>query len=189
VSQLQVEHLKTLATIGALAFANASAHSRAEALARTDPLTGIGNRRMLADRLGQLGRQRFAIIAIDVDGLKVVNDTHGHDAGDALLSGVATAMNKELRPPDVLVRTGGDEFVALLIDCDAEGAVQCTLRLQRAVRQVAFSWGAASVSIGSAAGGPGASSIDVATRADQSLYIAKQSAYAERAAAAAALTT
>jgi diguanylate cyclase (GGDEF)-like protein len=187
VSQLQVEHLQTLATIGALAFANASAHSRAEALARTDPLTGIGNRRALADRLAQLGRRRFAIIAIDVDGLKVVNDTYGHDAGDALLSGLATAMTRELRPSDVLVRTGGDEFVALRIDCDAEGAAQFCVRLQRAVGQLVFSWGAPSVSMGSASGAPGDSPTDVATRADQALYAARQAVRTERAAAAAAL--
>jgi diguanylate cyclase (GGDEF)-like protein/PAS domain S-box-containing protein len=180
VSQLQVEHLKSLATIGALAFANASAHMRAEALARTDPLTGIGNRRVLADRLSQLGRERFAIVAIDVDGLKAVNDGHGHAAGDALLSGLATAMVQELRPSDVLVRTGGDEFVAVLIDCDAEGAVRFASRLQRAVRQVAFTWGVPSISIGTAAGAPGDSPTDVAASADHALYVAKEAAHARR---------
>ena len=68
-------------------------------------------------------------------------DLHGHAAGDALLSGLATAMVQELRPSDVLVRTGGDEFVAVLIDCDAQGAVRFGSRLQRAVLQVAFTWG------------------------------------------------
>jgi diguanylate cyclase (GGDEF)-like protein len=186
VNQLQVEHLKSLATIGALAFANASAHMRAEALARTDPLTGIGNRRVLADRLSQLGRERFAIVAIDVDGLKAVNDVHGHAAGDALLSGLATAMVQELRPSDVLVRTGGDEFVALLMNCDAQGAVRFGSRLQRAVLQVAFTWGVPSISIGSAAGAPGDSPTDVASSADHALYVAKEAAHARRDLAASA---
>lgn len=186
VNQLQVEHLKSLATIGALAFANASAHMRAEALARTDPLTGIGNRRVLAERLSQLGRERFAIVAIDVDGLKAVNDVHGHAAGDALLSGLATAMVQELRPSDVLVRTGGDEFVALLMDCGAQGAIRFGSRLQRAVPQVACTWGVPTISIGTAAGAPGDSPTDVASSADHALYVAKEAAHARRDLAASA---
>jgi diguanylate cyclase (GGDEF)-like protein len=181
ISDGQVQHLRTLATIGALAFSNADAHKRAESLARTDPLTGLGNRRALADRFAQLGRQRFAVVAIDVDNLKMVNDTHGHDAGDLLLAGVAQAMAKELRPADILVRTGGDEFVALLVDCDAHGATQLGRRLTSAVERVGFPWGTASVSLGTAAAPAGGDPIAVASAADQALYGAKHVTRSRRA--------
>jgi diguanylate cyclase (GGDEF)-like protein len=170
----QLERLKTLAAVGELALSNAEAHELLAGLVRTDPLTGVGNRRALDDRLANMPRTRFALVAIDVDDLKKVNDAHGHASGDDLLVKVAAALGAELRPADVLARTGGDEFVALLVDCDANGAVELGKRLQLATAQLRFAWGTASISVGSAAGAAGDAPQAVAEAADLALYAAKR---------------
>jgi diguanylate cyclase (GGDEF)-like protein/PAS domain S-box-containing protein len=189
VSERQLLRLKTLASMGELALSNAEAHEEVARLALTDPLTGLGNRRALADRLDHLPRSRYALLAIDVDDLKKVNDVHGHAAGDELLAKLARALAAELRPSDLLARMGGDEFVALLADCDAAGAVQFGRRLARTAERVRFAWGTPSISVGSAAGAVGESPEEVARAADQSLYAAKQAKKVRSASASAALAS
>ncbi len=174
IDAAQLQRLTTLVAMGELALNNAQAHARVAELARTDPLTGVGNRRALDERLAQVGRSTFALVAIDVDNLKRVNDTYGHPAGDKLIASVAVAMAAQLRPSDLLARIGGDEFMALLIDCDAAGATELGKRLQAAAALVPLPWGCAGVSVGSAAGAPGASPHDVFVAADVALYAAKQ---------------
>jgi diguanylate cyclase (GGDEF)-like protein len=180
IQSAQLERLKTLAAIGELALSNAEAHELVADMARTDPLTGVGNRRALEDQFRRMPRSRFALLAMDVDGLKKVNDAHGHDAGDILLSGLAAALAAELRPADLLARTGGDEFMAVLVDCDARGAIDLGGRLQRAAANVKFPWGAGSISVGSAAGVAGERPEAVAKAADLVLYEAKQVAGTRR---------
>ncbi len=92
----------------------------------TDPLTGLYNRRLL-DELGPLELARsvreglgLGIIAIDLDGLKAINDTFGHEAGDACLTRATTLLRRSFRRSDLLFRVGGDEFVAML-PCAAPG--------------------------------------------------------------------
>jgi diguanylate cyclase (GGDEF)-like protein len=184
----QLERLKTLAAVGELALSNAEAHELLAGLVRTDPLTGVGNRRALDDRLANMPRTRFALVAIDVDDLKKVNDAHGHISGDDLLIKVAAALGAELRPADVLARTGGDEFVALLVDCDAHGAVELGKRLQLATAQLRFAWGTASISVGSAAGAAGDAPQAVAQAADLALYAAKRDSKGRAVSPAAAVT-
>ena len=93
-----------------------------EHIAHFDALTGLPNRVLLADRLGQamLQAQRrdllLAVVFLDLDGFKGINDTYGHEAGDRVLMGVATRMKDALREGDTLARIGGDEFVAVLVD-------------------------------------------------------------------------
>ncbi len=93
---------------------------RLEQLAQFDMLTGLPNRRMLFDRLAQAvalaGRsgQRFALLFIDLDGFKRINDTHGHEAGDRVLKNVAARLSACLRISDTAGRIGGDEFIVLL---------------------------------------------------------------------------
>ncbi|MHB8508704.1 MAG: GGDEF domain-containing protein [Candidatus Dormibacteria bacterium] len=109
----------------------AGAHERAlslEALARTDHLTGIPNRRAVEERL-QMEWERarryqrpLSVIAIDVDRLKQTNDTHGHLAGDALLREVGERLNRRVRAGDYVGRVGGDEFVVVCPEADAEAA-------------------------------------------------------------------
>nr|WP_283254990.1 GGDEF domain-containing protein [Marivita sp. GX14005] len=85
----------------------------AESDAVTDELTGLGNRRALDNAMSRLGRSNtaYAMLHLDLDRFKQVNDTLGHDVGDALLKHAARVMRRVLRKEDVVARMGGDEFV------------------------------------------------------------------------------
>ena len=106
-----------------------------EHIAHFDVLTDLPNRVLLADRLrhGMAQAQRrgklLAVVYLDLDGFKRINDSHGHAAGDMLLMTLATRMNQALREGDTLSRIGGDEFVAVLIDL--EDASTCLPMLER----------------------------------------------------------
>lgn len=101
-----------------------SYQSQLEQIAHYDPLTNLPNRTLLSDRLAQtlLQSQRnktsVAIVFLDLDGFKAVNDTHGHGVGDKLLITMSSRMKETLREGDTLARFGGDEFVAVLADLD-----------------------------------------------------------------------
>lgn len=107
--------------------------------AHHDALTGLPNRlqfeeaarRALAQ--AERRRERFAILAIDLDGFKEVNDRHGHAAGDEVLKMVADRLRGAIRHYDVACRMGGDEFVLLLVDVDADLAAETARRLARAL--------------------------------------------------------
>jgi diguanylate cyclase (GGDEF)-like protein len=101
------------------------AHRREQALARHDPLTGLSNRRVLAEELeralarsGRLGTS-FAVLLIDLDRFKPINDIHGHSAGDVVLVEIATRLKDVVRKNDTLSRIGGDEFAII---CDLESS-------------------------------------------------------------------
>ncbi len=100
-----------------------------------DELTGLPNRGMLEDRMVlALNRQRrerkpIAVLYLDLDGFKRVNDTHGHDAGDYLLIAIAKRLTALVRPTDVVSRLGGDEFVILCEDMDENGATRLAKRI------------------------------------------------------------
>jgi diguanylate cyclase (GGDEF)-like protein len=111
----------------------------AQARAATDPLTGLGNRRLVEDALVRMAAQSrrtgdgFAVVMIDLDRFKSVNDTHGHEAGDALLVAVADALTAGTREYDVVGRRGGDEFIVLLAGLGGAAAVSVMERCREAI--------------------------------------------------------
>ena len=121
---------------------NAVAYERMRDVSFTDPLTELPNSRALADYL----RRRVvdtpgapvpsALIMIDLDDFKAVNDGHGHQKGDAALYAVASAIRNHVRGSDFCARYGGDEFVAVLSGCDRAEAEQRARDLQSAVGQI-----------------------------------------------------
>ena len=113
---------------------------RAEAAAERDALTGVGNRRawnaaLAAEeaRARRLGSSA-SVLVMDLDALKETNDTHGHEAGDALLVRAAQVLGEQLRAVDLVVRLGGDEFAALLPDVGSAAAGEVLARLQAGLR-------------------------------------------------------
>lgn len=155
-----------------------------EHIAYHDALTGLPNRLLLADRMQQAmamadrNRQHLAVIYLDLDGFKEVNDSHGHDAGDELLAIVAQRMKAGLREIDTLARIGGDEFVAILAGLERTQDCESVLeRLLRAVAEPIMATGVAlqvSASIGATFyPQPGVDAEQLLQQADQAMYRAK----------------
>lgn len=158
-----------------LALSNALAHESISELATTDALTGIFNRRGFEQTIANRpGRRSFAIVAIDLDGLKRVNDTMGHAAGDALLLHVAATLSQALRRGDVLARIGGDEFTAFLFDADEEAGKTVTGRMLAALEQSPVNGEPARISAGIAFGFYDSEVERVQEAADAAMYLAKR---------------
>lgn len=159
--------------------------SALRALSLRDELTGLNNRRgfmTLADqyrRVAARARQDFALLYIDVNDFKHINDTFGHAAGDQALQALARLMQQVFRDADILARFGGDEFAVLLTDCPPARAQQAADRLHACLRQVnAASSGhyALSVSLGIAQYDPNAQSSLSALleQGDADMYVNKR---------------
>lgn len=185
----EVTRAVTLLAVAALVTSARSGHDRLleerEQLfqvAITDSLTGLYNRRFLQEQLGivhAVAVRRgapYAVLALDIDGLKRVNDEFGHGAGDAALVSVAAALRSAVRTADVLARTGGDEFTVLLPDASLDTAAVVAERIHSAVDAAvqASDRHVAGVSVGSAAWQEGATIQDVLERADSALYANKR---------------
>ncbi len=118
-----------------------------------DTLTGVNNRRFLEQRIGEEvhGCQRAAeplsCQFFDIDFFKSVNDTHGHQGGDQVLSVVAAAIKNQLRDNDVFVRYGGEEFVALLSNTSEAKALEIAERVRKAVEMLAITFNGISISV------------------------------------------
>lgn len=159
---------------------------RLEHMAQHDPLTGIPNRALFKDRLEQAliqARRRqscFAVLYMDLDRFKAVNDTHGHEVGDALLAAVAQRLSTCLRQADTLARLGGDEFAAVLLDVqDRESILRVAEAMVAAVGRP-FELGPTTCAIGLSLGiamypADGASGEALQSAADQAMYGVKQS--------------
>ncbi len=145
-----------------------------------DPLTGLYNRRRFesalhqAVRLAQRHGQGGAVVLVDVDRFKQVNDTYGHQSGDRLLRELAGALTSSLRDSDLAARLGGDEFAVLLPSTDPRGASRVARKIAAAARAALREW-SSGVSVGVASFGPGGIlDPELALRAaDQALYRAK----------------
>lgn len=177
---------QTLASQATLAISAASAHAAVRRLSVTDELTGLYNARHFATRLrDEVERAKrtsrpLALIIVDSDALKIVNDRFGHDEGNRLLVSIARTIQQHVRTSDVVARFGGDEFMVLQPDADAEGAAAVAERIRVAIgAQIARTTEgepiSGTVSIGVAAFPKTADSEDeLFRRADRALYEAKR---------------
>jgi len=152
--------------------------------ATQDPLTGVANRTELEDALRerlQRAPEQVTVLYCDLDGFKAVNDTYGHEAGDALLVDIARGLQSAARPVDVVGRLGGDEFAVLVEGIGGAGAQKLAERLGGAIAEVARLHGldvGASVGIANGAGGDAPN--DVLRRADAAMYAEKRRARLRR---------
>ncbi|GGM67654.1 hypothetical protein GCM10011608_61090 [Micromonospora sonchi] len=137
--------------------------------ASSDPLTGLRHTGPFGQRIAHATPGRTALLAIDVDGFKRVNDTYGHQAGDRVLIGLARALEGALRQGDELYRIGGDEFVAVIEVSRPDEAVRVAERLAEAARRIGRT-----ISVGVALPRPGESPELTLRRADQALYAVKR---------------
>ena len=175
--------LRAAASETAAAFSRANSYRETEVLASTDSLTGLPNRRYFEELTELLARRRraddaIAILMIDIDRFKRVNDDHGHAVGDEVLRAVARAILATVRAEDVPARVGGEEFVVLLKNPPPEVPVQVGERVREAVRRLDLSLlgvPAISVSVGVASGVDHEEPIAaIVGRADKALLQAKR---------------
>ncbi len=149
-------------------------------LARHDQLTGLANRRKFEEDLGRhLARTRRygwrgALLSVDLDGLKSVNDSRGHAAGDDLLKLAAQRMSHVLRTSDVLARLGGDEFAILLPEADPLNARAVAEKIAKALAAPEPDGTAPIASIGVATIEEQIGAEELFARADRALYAAKR---------------
>ena len=148
---------------------------RLERLAATDPLTGVSNRRAFEAALEALSGSNYALLAIDVDNLKPINDEYGHEAGDVVLQMVARALRSLARDSDFVARLGGDEFAIVLPETAQTEVESVAERMRAAMHAISVPFGAARISIGWSSAQPDTDPRDVWRSADQSLYAAKSS--------------
>ena len=146
-----------------------------------DSLTGMLNRAALVNRTTEIEHQSrlsgepVAVLVLDLDRFKLVNDNHGHATGDAVLRGVAQRLRRELRAYDLAYRFGGEEFVVLLLGGTTMAAAATGERLRAAIAGEPILGLDITVSVGIAASAPGTAFVwdDVFPRADAALYRAK----------------
>lgn len=175
--------LEGAAVEASAALARAYSFREATANASTDPLTGLPNRRYFDEFCGLLARRRragdaVAVLMIDIDKFKVLNDTYGHPVGDVVLQAVATAIVSAVREEDVPARVGGEEFAVLLRNPGPDVALEVGGRVCEAVRALdlsAHGIKGVSVSVGVANASEADEPIpEIIERADRALLRAKR---------------
>jgi len=155
--------------------------SQLQDLAIHDPLTRVLNARTFSDRLGQeLRRNRrygrpLSLLYLDLDDFKIVNDSHGHQTGDAVLRLVAEAIRGAVRQADIVGRLGGDEFAVLMPETGADVAEAAAGRLAKSLREAFHGNPSVTASIGIVScTDAGAGPDDVLHKADRAMYEAKK---------------
>jgi diguanylate cyclase (GGDEF)-like protein/PAS domain S-box-containing protein len=141
-----------------------------------DPLTGVANRPLLIDRLEHsLSRRQgaLAVVFVDLDGFKTVNDQHGHQVGDKTLIRVAQAIEGAVRPADTVARLGGDEFVVVADDLGPAEAESLAKRLTAAVGELRVGAVRLEASVGIATAEPDDTAEALLRRADAAMYAHK----------------
>lgn len=180
-----LELVTTMANEAAMALENAMLYADARRLADRDPLTDAYNHRAFHQRLGEellrAGRSRrsLALLMLDLDGFKLVNDTLGHPFGDQVLAWVARVIRGALRGSDVLARYGGDEFAVILPDTDRTAAERTAERIVDALAEQPFQSSGGPVPVGVSIGiatypSDGRSGAELIAAADAALYARKR---------------
>jgi len=180
------EAMRTLAGQVGIAVDNVQLHREAQRLSTTDPLTGLWNFRYLSMSLAReverssRFQRPFAVLMLDLDYFKKVNDDHGHARGDTVLRELAERVQEQIREVDVFARYGGEEFVVVLPETTLDGATQLAERICAAIRREPFSQpGEADLTLTISAGVAafpqhGGSPATLMRAADQALYNAKR---------------
>jgi two-component system cell cycle response regulator len=183
-SDAEVSDVGALVAQAAAAVETSYRHDEARRLSLTDGLTGLWNRRQFELRAAQeLERatrfgERFAVVLIDLDGFKAINDTYGHPIGDAVLVETAQRLSTHTREVDTVARYGGEEFVLLLPQTDAEGAgrVAEKVRAELAAQPVLTDAGPLTISLSAGVAAHPENGVSVealVAAADGALYAAK----------------
>jgi len=182
-SMKEMELMERLLSLLIYPLRNALLYQKAVAEAHRDPLTGISNRAAFDEALNReicsfkRHLTTFSLLVIDIDHFKQINDTYGHITGDTVLQGVAQKIRDTVRRSDEVFRYGGEEFVVLLSNTDAEGARFIAERIRREIKRHAFSANdkiKVTASIGIAATNTIRDVADTLYHADKALYQAKE---------------
>jgi diguanylate cyclase (GGDEF)-like protein len=154
-----------------------------ETRADIDPLTDLPNRRAfereLARSLAYMKRHGtgVALLYLDLDDFKRINDRHGHSAGDAMLQAVASVLGRHVRTSDIVARIGGDEFALLLWNCDEANALTKALALEVAIGRTTATHEGAALTVGASVGSalllPLDQPAETIERADRAMYARK----------------
>ena len=171
----------TATVLGAFAEAHQSVQSHLRNLATLDPLTKVSNVARFYDEMGlmEARSERFAVLLVDVDDLKTLNDKYGHQSGSAAIRTVADALRGVVRSSDCVARFGGDEFVIILKDADRAGAQLVVERLRSVLDECVLPGvpdRRVTVSVGVAiCGEEGVTSEELLAAADEAMYADKRS--------------
>jgi diguanylate cyclase (GGDEF)-like protein len=180
----EADFLQSLANIAAAAMEHQQANLQLLEQALHDPLTGLPNRMLLFDRLEHAARslrhgRSLAVLLVDLDGFKLLNDALGHDVGDQLLVAVADRLRSIVRGADTVARLGGDEFAVLCVDLpDPDAAIELAERLAEAMcspfdLETVQTYVTASIGI-TVHQGPAESPRALLREADAAMYVAKE---------------
>jgi len=181
--QFDLRALEEVAELLAVTIDRLRLYERAEHAARHDLLTGLPNYRFLQERLATLqidleDSHHSAVLMVDMDGLKLYNDTLGHEAGDRAIQRVAEELRAAVRTEDLVARTGGDEFVVVMEDVSEDDALVVAQRMHDSLRDIHREFGNAPVPVRISVGlalapedGTGAS--ELLEAADRAMYAAK----------------
>lgn len=185
-SPAEIRLLTLLADQAAIAVVNARLHQAVRGQALSDMLTGLPNRRALDERLDAEVKRAsrtghtFAVIMMDLDGFKLVNDAHGHDYGDEILRQIAQSFHKALRTTDFLARYGGDEMTLILPDTGWPDAEVVTNKIKDQIRSLEIPMPDSTIRTLSISGGVAlfpnhaSTAANLLRAADEALYRAKR---------------